>query len=138
MKSVIVDTSFLVSLTSNKERHHAACVQVAQRLTSRLIVPITVLPETTYLIAKRLSHRAMRAFINKMQSPDWHLENVTKDDFERAKQVLDIYHDAKLDFTDSTIVAIAERMNIDTILTLDRRDFYIIRPIHTNNFTVLP
>jgi predicted nucleic acid-binding protein len=138
MKSVIVDTSFLVSLTSTKERHHAACVQVAQGLTSRLIVPITVLPETTHLIAKRLSHRAMRAFIGEMLSPQWNIENVTIADFERAKHVLDIYHDAKLDFTDGSIVAIAERMNIDTILTLDRRDFYMIRPLHTDYFTVLP
>ncbi len=138
MKSVIVDTSFLVSLTTVKERHHTACVQVAQRLTSRLIVPITVLPETTHLIAKRLSHGAMRAFVGKMKSPQWHLENITADDVKRAKEVLDIYHDAELDFADSTIVAIAERMNIDTILTLDRRDFYMIRPLHTDYFTILP
>ena len=130
--------SFLVSLTTAKERHHAACVQVAQEITSRLIVPITVLPETTHLIAKRLSHQAMRAFIGQMQSPQWHIENVMMADFERAKQVLDIYHDAKLDFADGTIVAIAERLNIDTILTLDRRDFYMIRPLHTDHFTILP
>lgn len=138
MKSVIVDSSFLVALTSAKERHHTDCVQVAQRLTSGLIIPITVLPEATFLIKKRLSHRAMRAFVGKMQSPQWHIENVTTEDFERTKNVLDIYHDAKLDFTDGTIVAIAERMNIDTILTLDRRDFSMIRPLHTDYFTLLP
>ncbi len=138
MKSVIVDASFLVSLTSVKERQHAACVQVAQGLNSRLIVPVTVLPEAAYLISKRISHRAMRMFISKLRNPQWHIENVTAADLERAVNVLDTYYDAELDFADSMIVAIAERMNVETILTLDRQDFYMIRPLHTDHFTILP
>jgi predicted nucleic acid-binding protein len=138
MKSVIVDASFLVSLTSAKERHHAACVQVAQELDSHLIVPITVIPEAAHLIAKRISHRAMRLFLDKLRNPQWRIENVTSADYERAVEVLTIYQDAELDFADGTIVAIGERMNVDTILTLDRRDFYMIRPLHTDHFTILP
>lgn len=138
MKSVIVDASFLVSLTSVKERHHAACVQVAQGLNSHLIVPITVIPEAAYLIAKRISHRAMRGFLDKLLYPQWHIENLVPADFERAVEILNSYQDAELDFADGTIVAIAERMHVDTILTLDRRDFYMIRPLHIDHFTVLP
>lgn len=40
-------------------------------------------------------------------------------------------------FADSTIVAVAERLNVETILTLDRRDFQMIRPKHTPYFTLL-
>jgi predicted nucleic acid-binding protein len=138
MKSVIVDASFLVSLTSAKERHHAACVQVAQELDSHLIVPITVIPEAAHLIAKRISHRAMRLFLDKLRNPQWRIENVTSADYARAVEVLTIYQDAELDFADGTIVAIGERMNVDTILTLHRRDFYMIRPLHTDHFTILP
>ena len=138
MKSVIVDASFLVSLISTKERHHAACVQVAQGLNGRLVIPITVLPEATFLIARRISHRAMRTFIKKLQNPQWQIETITAADIERAAQILDIYQDAELDFADSTIVAVAERLNVETILTLDRRDFQMIRPQHTAYFTLLP
>lgn len=138
MKGVIVDASFLVSLTSAKERQHAACVQVAQGLNGRLIIPITVLPEAAFLIARRISHRAMRAFISKLQNPQWQIETITASDFERATQILDVYQDAALDFADGTIVAVAERMNVETILTLDRRDFQMIRPRHTTYFTLLP
>jgi predicted nucleic acid-binding protein len=138
MKSVIVDASFLVSLTSAKERHHATCVQVAQELDSQLIVPITVIPEAAHLIAKRISHRAMRLFLDKLRNPQWRIENVTSADYARAVEILTIYQDAELDFADGTIVAIGERMNVDTILTLHRRDFYMIRPLHTDHFTILP
>lgn len=138
MKSVIVDTSFLVSLTNPKEKHHAACADVARELTARLIVPVAVLPETTYLLASRLSHRTMRAFVHQLQDPQWIIENVSDVDLERATAVLDFYADAKLDFADATIVALAERLGLETILTLDRRDFQMIRPLHINQFTILP
>jgi len=48
------------------------------------------------------------------------------------------YKTAKLDFTDTAIIAIAERLNITHILTFDRRDFSIIRPKHVDYFKLLP
>jgi predicted nucleic acid-binding protein len=36
------------------------------------------------------------------------------------------------------IVAIAERLNITRVLTLDRRDFQLIRPKHCSAFEILP
>jgi hypothetical protein len=46
--------------------------------------------------------------------------------------------DAKLDFADATIIAMAERLEVETILTLDRRDFTFVRPNHTPHFNLLP
>jgi predicted nucleic acid-binding protein len=48
------------------------------------------------------------------------------------------YSDNQLDFTDAAIVAIAERLDITRVYTLDRRDFSIIRPSHCNYFELLP
>lgn len=135
---VIVDTSFLVSLTNPLEQHHEACVQVARSLRQELVLPVTVLPEATYLIARHISHRAMRRFVDQLRDPQWNIENLSSSDLHRAVQVLAQYEDAALDFTDATIVAIAERLNVSIVLTLDRRDFSIVRPKHVDYFTVLP
>lgn len=51
---------------------------------------------------------------------------------------LEKYEDAALDFVDATIVSMAERLNISTVLTLDKRDFHMIRPRHTGYFTIMP
>ncbi len=40
--------------------------------------------------------------------------------------------------TDASVVAIAERLGIDTIATLDRRHFTVVRPAHIEAFTLLP
>jgi uncharacterized protein len=136
--AVIADTSFLVSLTNPLEQHHDVCVQAARRLRQGLVLPVTVLPEVTYLIARHISHRAMRRFVNQLRDPQWHLENLSSSDLHRAAQVLEQYKDAALDFTDATIVAMAERLNVSIVLTLDQRDFRMIRPKHIDYFTVLP
>lgn len=62
----------------------------------------------------------------------------TDQDLSRIAQLLDIYADSKLDFVDASIVAIAERLGIQTILTIDQRDFRMVRPKHCNNFILQP
>ena len=138
MKKALLDTSFLVALINQKDSHHHACVQVAQNDELDKRIPITVIPETCYLLHRWLGHHVMCSFMGVMRDPIWMIEQVTQGDFIRVEQLLRQYADARLDLVDATLVTLAERMNIDTILTLDRRDFYLIRPLHTDHFTILP
>jgi uncharacterized protein len=136
--AVIFDSSFLFALTYAKARRHEDCVQAAGSLREKFIVPVTVLPEVTYLLASRFGHYYMREFVRKVSRAEWHVENLSREDLERASELLAVYADTKLDFADATIVAMAERLDVDTILTLDRRDFLMIRPRHVSYFRVLP
>jgi len=43
-----------------------------------------------------------------------------------------------LGFVDASVVAIAERLQLHTIATTDRRDFGIVRPAHVGRFTLVP
>jgi uncharacterized protein len=66
------------------------------------------------------------------------LEIPRQEDYSRSAEILRQYSDAKVDFVDTMIVAIAERLNITRVLTLDRRDFQLIRPKHCSGFEILP
>ena len=39
---------------------------------------------------------------------------------------------------DASLVAIAERMEITTIATLDKRHFTVVRPAHCSAFELIP
>jgi predicted nucleic acid-binding protein len=39
---------------------------------------------------------------------------------------------------DASIIAVAERLNVTTIATLDRRDFTVVRPVHCQAFELIP
>jgi uncharacterized protein len=58
------------------------------------------------------------------------IEQVAPEDLIRTHQILEQYADSQLDFTDAAIVALAERLNVTRVYTLDRRDFSMIRPKH--------
>ena len=40
--------------------------------------------------------------------------------------------------TDAAVVAVAERLGLPEIATLDRRHFTVVRPLHTPALTLLP
>lgn len=135
---LLADTSFLIALTNTRERHHGACVDVAQAARAQIAVPITVLPEAAYLLYARIGHAVMRAFLAELSRPNWEILGVEGVDLARSNEILAQYADSELDFVDATLVAVAERLNITTILTLDQRHFRAVRPRHTPHFQILP
>ncbi|MCI5208417.1 MAG: PIN domain-containing protein [Candidatus Electrothrix sp. ATG2] len=136
--TALLDTSFLLAMTNAKDRNHHRVLNTAERIDDQLVLPVTVLPEVSYLIGSRLGHKAMRQFLHRIAVSDVALETVTITDLERVVEILEEYADSRLDFVDATIVALAERLNITRVLTLDRRDFSIIRPLHCSYFEILP
>jgi uncharacterized protein len=136
--SAILDTSFLLAMTNPTDLHHKRVISVARKLSEPLLLPIPVLPEICYLLASRVNHAAMRQFLQQLTNSSTILEPITHLDLQRVHEILQQYADSRLDFVDATIVAIAERRNITRILSLDRRDYTIIRPKHCAYFEVLP
>ena len=59
-------------------------------------------------------------------------------DIPRIAEILAKYADSYIDFVDASVMAIAERLNIQTVLTIDQRDFRMFRPNHCASFTLLP
>ena len=56
----------------------------------------------------------------------------------RIRTLIEQYSDLPLGFVDASVVAVAERLGEDTIATLDRRDFSVVRPLHCESFTLVP
>ncbi len=136
--TAILDTSFLFALTDLSDRNHQSVLAVARSVNETLVLPVVVLPEVCYLLASRLGHQAMRRFVSIMTPDVVQVEPLTPEDLVRVHKILEQYADNQLDFTDAAIVAMAERLNITRVYSLDRRDFSIIRPSHCDYFELLP
>ncbi|WP_232327721.1 hypothetical protein [Herbidospora yilanensis] len=48
------------------------------------------------------------------------------------------YSDRPLGSADASVVAVAERLRIAEVFTLDTRDFSVVRPAHVTAFTLVP
>lgn len=96
------------------------------------------LAETGYLIKRALGPRAEAEFLRSVARGDVQLEPPTPADLERMAELIETYADLRLGTIDASVVAAAERLGLTSIATLDRRHFTVVRPRHTNAFTLLP
>lgn len=53
-------------------------------------------------------------------------------------ELVERYADLHLGTTDASIIALAERLGVTEIATIDRRHFTAVRPRHVDAFTLLP
>ena len=78
------------------------------------------------------------AFLRGLYASRFRLIALNETDLMRVAEILDEYLDSRIDFVDATVMAIAERFDSATILTLDQRDFRLFRPRHCKNFEIFP
>ena len=136
--AVLVDTSALYALADRDDPSHETCEEAIAAEQEAIIIPAQILCEIAYLTNDRLGGLAERAFLRGLFDSDWAIEPMNGTDLARSLELLELYASADLGFVDAATVAIAERLDIRRIYTLDRRDFALVRPAHVPAFELLP
>ncbi len=137
MENSIYDTGFLLAVLDKDDDFHSACLKIYQT-ERKALLPDVVLPELAYLIQRELRLKDLTVFLRVVAKGGFEIIRTTESDLERAAEILEKYDDNNIDFVDACIVAIAERLEITKILTVDRRHFGVFQPKHCKNFTLLP
>ena len=103
-----------------------------------LIVPQLVITEVAYLLETRLGPEAEVRFLGDLAAGTLTLDPVVPGDWLRIAELVAEYRDLPLGTVDASVVAAAERLSVETVATLDRRHFSIVRPLHVEAFELLP
>jgi uncharacterized protein len=133
----VADTGFVVALLNQTDSRHLNVVAVYTQQVS-IVLPQTVLAEVAYLLGREAGTRVVAAFLRGLSSSPFQLTPLISPDLLRISEILEQYADSRIDFVDASVMAVAERYNITTVLTLDRRDFQLFRPRHCGAFELLP
>lgn len=134
----VLDAGFLYALIDENDAYNPAAVDVMTRYRGSIILPVPAITEVAYLVRRNMGLEALALFVESLRAVGYELATPLATDFGRAAEILRKYNDAKIDFVDVCIVAMAERLKITTILTVDRRHFSIFRPVHCESFEILP
>jgi len=86
-----------------------------------------VIAEVAHLVVTRLGPRPEVLFLGDLASGALLPEPVAASDWLRIAELVARYADLPLGTTDASVVAAAERLGIDQVATLDRRDFGVVR-----------
>ena len=134
---VLIDTGPMVALFSEDDEHHRRCSDALTALT----------PSPLHLLAGRSPKRpgcSASGLIPSRSSSDsfdgglFALLTLDVDDLPAIAAMMKRYESSGLQFADATLAHLAERENIRTVFTTDRRDFSIIRLKRNRTLKLLP
>lgn len=136
---IVVDTGVLLAVADGSDADHDRCDDLLGSYhPAELIVPATVVVECSWLIEDRLGPGAEVAFLRSLNQGELTRVDLTEADWQRAAELVETYADLGLGLVDASIVAVAERLGVTTLATLNRRDFTVVRPRHADAFQLLP
>jgi predicted nucleic acid-binding protein len=135
---LLIDSSFLYALHNRRDKYLSLAMAFALTDKRERIVPDVALTEVCHLLSQSVGIQSTASFLQYITLPPIQLEPVSVPDVRRARAIMLQYVDARLDFVDCCILALAERLNVTRICTFDRRDFALFRPTHCAFLELLP
>ena len=97
-----------------------------------------VIAEVSYLVQRGIGVGQEVEFLRDLLEGSLTPVAVDPLDWPRIIELTWRYRDLPLGTVDASVVAVAERLKITQIATLDHRHFSVVRPAHTEAFELLP
>lgn len=125
MTRVLVDTGPIVAIFNAQDEHHLQCTDELRELSPPLITCWPVLTEAAWLLRHNTPalQRLMAGFASKLLC----FAALETADLPEIDAILRKYRSLGLQIADAAILHLAQREAIQTVFTLDRRDFSIVR-----------
>lgn len=126
MRSVVVDSRFLIGLFDETDPLHARCRGFLKEYRGRFLTTEAVLTEALALLSPAQQLRCLDWLADASQAG---LLGVDREplDFRAVEKLSRKYADQPMDFADASVVLLATRTGVREILTADRRDFAVYR-----------
>ncbi len=137
--TLLLDTGPLVAALNDNDKEHERCRDLLTWHRGPLAVPAPVLTEVCYLLDKRSRDvTAEVRFLEALAAGELDLVPTVPSDLTRMAELVGTYADLPLGAVDASVVAIAERLGIKELATLDRRHFSVVRPRCGGVFSIVP
>jgi predicted nucleic acid-binding protein len=129
----LIDANAIVAIIDARDRSHQRCREALEAMRIPLATSAAVLAETFHLLDAHEVDSAWRFLTSGMVA----LLPIGNADAPDLQHLMLKYADRPMDFADATLVRLAEREGLTTILTVDR-DFEVYRIGGRKAFRVLP
>jgi predicted nucleic acid-binding protein len=133
---ILIDTGPLVAILSRDDAHHQHCVEALREMAGPLFTCWPVITEAAWLL--RRSPRAVQQLLSSMDTGFLEVLPLAGAEARAIAALMKRYENIRPQLADAALVYLASRERIETIFTLDRRDFSIYRTGRKRSFRILP
>lgn len=126
MQKLLVDSGPLVALFDADDRWHKPVTDYLSKFRGELVTSAANVTEAAWITAS-VSDRMLLNLLTWLQRGAVSVHNLELRDFSRIAALSTQYRTLRADFADLALLALAERLKLDRLLTLDKRDFAVLR-----------
>lgn len=130
---VVADTSGLLAMFNRSDPEHFAVRRAADSASALVVSPLA-LTEVHHVASvragRKVADRILGLLAERIASTRVVLAQVDATQLATAISVRGTYDGLDLDLVDAVCVALAAEYDTDAILTLDRRDLRVLRPLN--------
>lgn len=123
MRQLLCDSGPLIASFNRADRHHASCLRLLAEWPGELLIPEPVLGETCNFLRNHVRNGPALElqFLDAITSggSDYTIVNPTDEDRRRAAELVRQLVSAPLGYVDATIIALAERLKVIDVATVD-------------------
>jgi uncharacterized protein len=134
---ILLDTSAIISLSDRSHNLNETIKNEVLKTENLCIVPSTVVVEVCQILKYRFGHIYELKFLQEIYKSGFMLETIKFEDHSRIIEILKKYADSNVGYVDSSIVAVAERLGTNKIITLDKKHFNTLIPSGFEYFDIL-
>lgn len=135
VEAVLCDAGILIALFDLDDFSHRRCWDLLHDSRCTLLSAWPVLAEVFYLLE---SSRQREKLWELVLGGGLRIPDLSFNDMRRMRELMVKYSDLPMDLADASLVALAERLRLKKVFTLDRRHFQVYRPRHVHSFEILP
>lgn len=135
---ILADTSGILPIFLPREPARPRVLEFLASHREPLRMPTPCVGEIGHFFGRMGDSTGEARFLRAVAHGDLVAEDPVAADYLRAAELVEQYAGFPLGAVDALVVAIAERLNVTSVMTLDRRHFGAIRPRHCPAFTLVP
>ncbi len=133
---ILIDTGPIVAIISESDEHHEACIEQLRRVRAPLLTCWPVITEAAWLL--RTYPLAVGRFLSSFNSQPFQLAPLNELDLGEIGAILAKYKTLGIQLADAALLHLANREEIETVFTLARRDFGVLRLARGKRLRIIP
>ena len=133
---MLVDTGPLVAILSREDEFHDVCLATLREMSGPLLSCWPVMTEAAWLL--RRVHGAVQKLLQSVESGFIELLPLAGTEAAAISTLMKRYENIEPQLADVALIHLAERERIETIFTLDRRDFSVYRAGGKRKLRIVP
>lgn len=135
-RRVLLDTGPLVAILNRTDKEHKRCSQTLSMIQGPLLTTWAVVTEAAWTL--RDNHELLDGLYAAANQGIFELLEITRAELADIRQLAIRYRSLSPQLADLTLVYLAQREGLDTVFTLDCRDFSAYRSKGKIGFRLLP